>query len=335
MLSAILKRLLDPKTIDPTEGNDIIARILDSDNTLQIAAALMLCQTRNENEQVTFIFNLVQQLRRARVDGHSQAQPDALDIVGTGGDHRGSLNISTATALLLASSHIPVAKHGNRRVSSHCGSADVLEALGMNLERNHATIPYFSFYFAPNHHPLLNKFSTLRQQLAVPTLFNYCGPLLNPAQPARALIGVHDPKMLPIYARLCPQLGFRHVLLVHTEGLDELACVANPHIVEFRDQQVRSYSVDITDLGLDYCQPGDLAGGDVHYNAQALMQIFSGAAHPARDTFILNVAAGCYLYGLTATIKEAIPIARSIVESQSVLTLIKQLQESPLALTPH
>lgn len=326
MLNSAMKRLFDSAPLESDEGKAIVAALIDCDNETQIAATLALCNTRNENDLVMLIFNLVQTLRQ-HLPLHLST-PGALDIVGTGGDNTGSLNISTATALLLASAHIPIAKHGNRSVSSRCGSADLLEALGFDIQQRASLSPYFSFYFAPAFQPVLKKYTQLRKQLAVPTIFNYCGPLLNPARPTRAIIGVHDPKMLPIYARLCPQLGFRHVLLVHTQGMDELSCVANPQIIEIDQQRVQSYSLDIQELGLSLCQQSDLAGGDAPFNATVLLEIFSGLPHPARDTLILNVAAGCYLFGLAPTIARAIPIARAILAEKQCLELIKQLQEA-------
>jgi len=226
------------------------------------------------------------------------ADPRAVDIVGTGGDHSGTGNFSTAAAVVAAGAGLTVAKHGNRAVSSRCGSADVLAALGLNLEADPAVLAAglredrIAFLFAPKLHPAMRHATPVRRELAARTIFNLLGPLANPARVGRLVIGVYAPPLCRLMAEACRELGRERVLVVHTDGLDELAPCGIAEICELRNGQLHEYRLDPQELGLPRCRREDLAGGDAAANAAQLRAILAGTERGSlRQVVCLNAAA--------------------------------------------
>jgi anthranilate phosphoribosyltransferase len=229
------------------------------------------------------------------VETHAEG---VLDTCGTGGDGQGTLNLSTAAAILVAALGVPVAKHGNRSASSRCSSADVVEALGIPIdvppERQGRVLREagIAFLFAQAHHPALRHAAAARRELGVRTIFNALGPLANPAHATRQLVGVYDDALRPIFANALSKLGVEQAWIVRGEdGLDEVSPVAPTRVSELSGGVVRERVVCPEDFGLPRSSPLDIAGGDAQANAQAIEAIFEGKPHPARHAVVLNAAA--------------------------------------------
>jgi len=223
---------------------------------------------------------------------------EVLDTCGTGGDGQGTLNLSTAAAIVVASQGVVVAKHGNRSVSSRCGSADVVEALGIPIdlpaERQKRVLADagIAFLFAPSHHPALRHAAEARRELGVRTIFNALGPLANPARATRQLVGVYDDSLRPVFAHALARLGVKRAWVVRGEdGLDEVSPAGPTRVSELENGQVRERVVHPGDFGLPMTSPGGIAGGDATDNAAAIEQVLEGRRHPARDAVVLNAAA--------------------------------------------
>ena len=234
---------------------------------------------------------------RAHVIPVTPARADLVDTAGTGGDGARTLNISTAAALVAAAAGAGVAKHGNRAVSSASGSADVLEALGFDLELEPERIARsidelgFGFIFAPAHHPGFRHAAPVRRELGVRTVFNVLGPLTNPAAARAQIVGVYSAELAPVIAEVLNRLGTARAFVVHgAGGIDELS-PAGPNLVcEVEDGAVRSRTIDPLDLGIARCAPGDLRGGTPEDNATAIRDVLRGEAGPHRDAVLLNAA---------------------------------------------
>jgi anthranilate phosphoribosyltransferase len=221
-----------------------------------------------------------------------------LDTCGTGGDGRGTLNLSTGAALLAAAAGIPVAKHGNRAVSSHAGSADVIEALGVRLDvppAHAATVLRevgIAFLMAPAHHPAMRHAAVARRELGIRTVFNAVGPLGNPARATHQLVGTYDDTLRPMYAEVLDQLGTQRAWVVHSlDGLDEISPFGPTRVTTLDHGSTAEIEVAPEDFGLTPSAPGAIAGGDPAANAAALESILRGVPHPATDAVVLNAAA--------------------------------------------
>jgi anthranilate phosphoribosyltransferase len=257
---------------------------------------------------------------------------DLVDTAGTGGDGASTLNISTAAALVAAAAGAGVAKHGNRAVSSASGSADVLEALGFALELPPQRIEQsidelgFGFLFAPTHHPAMKHAAPVRRELATRTVFNVLGPLTNPAGARAQVVGVYTAELVPTIAEVLASLGARRAFVVHgAHGVDELS-PAGPNLVyEVDEGRVWAEPIDPLDLGIDRCDPDDLRGGTPDENARAIREIFAGRRGGARDAVILNAAGAIAAAGVTATLREGLPLARETIDSGAAGERLEQL----------
>jgi anthranilate phosphoribosyltransferase len=239
-----------------------------------------------------------------------------LDIVGTGGDGAHTLNISTASAILAASCGVKIAKHGNRSVSSLCGSADVLEALGIDIYRNPAQISRsiaeigIGFIFAPEFHPALKHLKEIRKGLGTRTLFNIIAPLLNPAQAEHLMLGVFSEQLLEIAARILQRLNTRRSFVFYGCGLDELSCIGPSQVIEVTNEGLRPFILDPSALGLNRCSLTDLQGKDAAYNARKILEAFNGVESAFADTIALNAGSALYLYGKTDSIQDGVTLAK-------------------------
>jgi anthranilate phosphoribosyltransferase len=245
-----------------------------------------------------------------------------LDTCGTGGDAAVTFNISTATALVAAGAGARVAKHGNRSVSSKCGSADVMEALGVKLdlpiERLAACLEQVGivFLFAPAMHSAMRRVQAARQRLRRRTVFNLLGPLTNPAGASAQVIGVYAEGLVEKLAEALRDLGLQRAMVVHgRDGLDEISLSASTKIAELRDGQIRVYEVTPEEFGLRRVKPGDLAGGGGAVNAAIVREVLGGGMSPRRDVVRLNAAAALVVAGMAETIAEGLPLAAQAIES--------------------
>jgi anthranilate phosphoribosyltransferase len=258
---------------------------------------------------------------------------DLVDTAGTGGDGARTINISTAAALVAAAAGAGVAKHGNRAVSSACGSADVLEALGFTLELEPERIARsidelgFGFLFAPSHHPAMRHAASVRKELATRTVFNVLGPLTNPAGARAQVVGVYSAELVRTIAQVLARLGATHAFVVHgAGGIDELSPVGPNLVGEVVDGDVRERWLDPQDeLGLPRCAVEELRGGSPTENAQAIVDVFSGANGGRRNAILLNAAGAIAAAGHAGDLREGLEVARAALDSGAAAERLEQL----------
>jgi len=262
----------------------------------------------------------------------SHASGHLLDTCGTGGDAAVTFNISTATALVAAGAGVRVAKHGNRSVSSKCGSADVMEKLGVKLDlplpRLAACLEQVGivFLFAPAMHSAMKRVQAARQRLRRRTVFNLLGPLTNPAGASAQVVGVYAEEVVEKLAEALRELGLQRAMVVHgRDGLDEISLSAPTKIAELRDGEIRVYEVTPEEFGLKRVKPGDLAGGDAAVNAAIVREVLGGGMSPRRDVVRLNAAAALVVAGMAETIAEGLPLAAQAIESGAARAKLKAL----------
>ncbi|MEJ2624820.1 MAG: anthranilate phosphoribosyltransferase [Pseudolabrys sp.] len=249
-----------------------------------------------------------------------KAPADAVDVVGTGGDASGSYNISTCAAFVVAGTGTPVAKHGNRALSSKSGAADVLQALGVNIELNASEVGAcihdagIGFMFAPAHHPAMKNVGPTRVELGTRTIFNLLGPLSNPAGVKRQMIGTFSRHWVEPMAQVLKNLGSESVWVVHgSDGLDEITTAGSTSVAELKGGQIRTFEIVPEDIGVSRAKPEDLRGGDAEHNAKALLDVLKGKPGPFRDVAILNAAAALVVAGKANDLKDgAVQAAKSI-----------------------
>lgn len=254
------------------------------------------------------------------------------EIVGTGGDNAGSFNISTCAALVAVAAGMKVAKHGNRAASSHCGTADCLEALGVNIDqspekaRELLDAVGFCFFFAQKYHTSMKYVGAIRRELGFRTVFNILGPLTNPARPTGQLLGVYDRYLVAPLAQVLMELGVKRGMVVYGEDkLDEISLSASTTVCEFQDGWTKTYTLTPEAVGLTRCEKAELVGGDPAENAQIARAIFAGARGPKRDAVLLNAAALLLIGGKVTTLPEGIALAAERIDSGAVEQTLAKL----------
>jgi anthranilate phosphoribosyltransferase len=287
------------------EARRAVASLLDDEVPPSVAGGL-LASLAAAGETVDVLSGTVDVLR-SRATRPPVAEPlaaRALDVCGTGGDGLGTFNVSTAAAFVVAGAGVPVAKHGNRAVSSKCGSADVLAALGIALEmspeRAAAALETanITFLFAPLYHPVMKKVAALRRELGVRTVFNLAGPLSNPIEVRRQIVGVDRPERVPVVAGALLALGTERALVFsHEAGGDELLPFGVTNVAEVSPGGIRRFGLRARDFGVDTCAPSELRGGDSAENADLLRRLLDGETGPCRDTVVMNAAAALVVAG--------------------------------------
>ena len=254
-----------------------------------------------------------------------------LDTCGTGGDGSASFNISTTAAFVAAGAGVSVVKHGNRSVSGRCGSADVLETLGVNLSvppsRNHEIIRDIgiAFLYAPLYHPAMLKVAAARHEIGIRTVFNLLGPLTNPAGADAQLIGVYSPALTRVFAEVLRDLGTARAMVVHGAGLDEITTTGETRVTELSGRQITDRIIRCSDYGFDEVDAGDLAGGDGRENARILIEVLSGEKGPHREIVLLNSGAAIYTAGKAGSIQEGIMEAIQSVDSGGAMEKLSAL----------
>ncbi len=257
-----------------------------------------------------------------------------LDTCGTGGDHRGTFNISTTAAFVIASCGVAVAKHGNRSVSSLCGSADVLESLGVNVNLEESLVSAcldkvgIAFLFAQKLHPAMKNVASVRKALGVKTIFNILGPLTNPARATHQIVGVYSRDLVEPIAQVLMNLGLKRALVVHGEdGLDEITTAGKTFISDSNGKQVISYDIDAQELGFPLAQKEDLDGGDKHHNAQILKEVLQSQKGPKRDIVLINAAYGLYIAEAVENIALGLRMAEHAIDSGRAYQKLEELKE--------
>jgi anthranilate phosphoribosyltransferase len=325
-----LARLVDGVSLERAEAREVMGEIMRGEATPAQMGAF-LAALRAKGETADEIAGCAEAMREHVVAVRPQ-RDDLVDTAGTGGDGAHTLNISTAAALVAAAAGAGVAKHGNRAVSSACGSADVLEALGFKLELRPQRIARsidelgFGFMFAPAHHPAMRHAAPVRRELATRTVFNVLGPLTNPAGARAQVIGVFSPELVRTIAEVVAQLGARRAFVVHGfAGIDELS-PAGPNLAcEVVDDHVRERTIDPAELGLARCEPVELRGGAPEENARAIREVLDGADGGRRDAVLLNAAGAIAAAGHAADLREGLEFARAAVDSGAALERLEAL----------
>jgi len=340
--SAILQQLLKRQSLTVAQATDLMQGWLtDTIPPVLSGAILAAIQAKGVSAEELVGMASVLQSQSAYPTPNSPFSTPLIDTCGTGGDGASTFNISTAVAFVAAAAGVKVAKHGNRSASSKTGSADVLEALGINLNADPAKVQGavdevgITFLFAPGWHPALKTVATLRKTLKVRTIFNLLGPLVNPLRPTGQIIGVNDPLLIEEIAQALSQLGCRRAIALHgRERLDEAGLADATDLAVLQDGAVSSFTLNPQDLGLDYAPTQALAGGDVAENAEILKAVLQGKGTPAQqDVVALNTALALQVGEaiaatdiVEATVK-GIAIAREVLQSGAAWTKLEQLAE--------
>jgi anthranilate phosphoribosyltransferase len=266
---------------------------------------------------------------------------DVFDTRGTGGDRSGTFNISSAAALVLAACGVTVAKHGNRSVSSRCGSADVFEALGVNIAAPPAVVEQtlrdarIAFFFAPTFHPSMKHAAEPRRDLGIRTAFNLLGPLTNPAGATRQIVGVPRPELTDLLARSLLQLGSARAWVVHgADGIDELSTTGYTKVSECRNGAVQTFYVHPADFGIAKASSADLQGGDAAENAAIIGRVLAGGTGPARDVVLLNAGAALFVAGRAASVVEGIRRAAAAIDSGAADATLAAMAHGSQAAVP-
>ena len=330
-----LRRLIEQREIFSREAaRELMHRILSGEaSDVEIAAMLGAMAARGESASEIAGFAATMREAATTLPLTAAEQAGLVDTCGTGGDASGSFNISTAAALVAAAAGAKVAKHGNRAITSRCGSADVLEALGIPTQlapgdaatalRKHG----FCFLLAPSHHPAMKAVMPVRRALGVRTVLHVLGPLLNPAGARRQVMGVYQERLVPLVAEAMTMLGVEHALVVHGDGgLDELALSGPSEVAEVRSGRVSLYRVAPEDFGLERAPLAALEGGDATANAAILTAIFAGERSAKRDVVVLNAAAVLTTAGVAKDVREGVAFAAGAIDSGAVAKLVDALR---------
>ncbi|MBI3418777.1 MAG: anthranilate phosphoribosyltransferase [Proteobacteria bacterium] len=324
MLFELFKRPKPEKNAD----SSVFKRMLDGKmEDEEVKSSLLQLNTRGfGKEEILAAANAL----RERMTAFKGAE-DAIDVCGTGGDQRGTLNVSTAVAFVLAGGGVRVAKHGNRAVSSHSGSTDVLVALGINTDVPAAVMQkalretHFCYLAAPLYHPAMKYVAKARQELGVRTIFNLLGPLVNPARVKCQVIGVYDEAYLKIFPDILKELGSTHVYVVHgDDGLDEITTTAKTHIAELNEGQVSQRVFDATSMGIARTTLDALRGRDALYNAAQLKGLLQGEKGPYRDMVLVNAGAGFVVAGKAEYLLEGMKLAAQSIDSGQALKVLEK-----------
>jgi anthranilate phosphoribosyltransferase len=342
MIVEVLHRVANHcQSLSREEARAVMSEVLTGQCTdAQIAALLVALHMKGET--VEEIVGFAEAIRaaatpiagpgNATIDVSGTERDALVDTCGTGGDASGTFNISTATALVAAGAGVRVAKHGNRSVTSKCGSADVMEALGVNISLPPSRIAEclkevgIAFLFAPAMHSAMKYVQPARRELRLRTVFNLLGPLTNPAHASAQVVGVYSDELVEKLAEALSMLGLRRALVVHgADGLDEISISGTTRVAEVRDGQVRTYEVTPEEFGLTRAPINTITGGDATENAKIIREVLAGKKSPCRDVVLLNAAATLVAAGRTNHLAEAMPVAANSIDSGAAAAKLEAL----------
>ena len=328
-LKSIIGKVATGATLTREEAVSAFDSMMSGEATpSQMGGLLMALRVRGETvEEITGAVSAMRS-KMLRVS----APADAVDIVGTGGDGSGSVNVSTCASFIVAGAGVPVAKHGNRALSSRSGAADVLASLGVRIDLKPEQVGRcvreagIGFMFAPAHHPAMKNVGPTRVELATRTIFNLLGPLSNPAGVKRQMVGVFSRQWVQPLAQVLRNLGAESVWVVHgSDGLDEITLTGPTFVAALEKGEIRSFEVMPEEAGLPRCDSEGLKGGDAADNAVALQSVLDGMPSPYRDVALLNAAAALIVSGRANTLKEAVAIGQKSLDSGAAGARLKQL----------
>jgi anthranilate phosphoribosyltransferase len=330
--SQAIEQLLQGTPLTREQARDVMDQVMAGEVTTGQLAGLLIA-LRAKGETVEEMTGFVESMRAHATP--LEVPRGTIDTCGTGGDRAGTFNISTAAAFVAAGAGIPVAKHGNRAASSRCGSADVLEALGVDIRlgaegvRRCIDVAGMGFCFAPTFHPAMRHAGPARSELGVRTVFNVLGPLANPGRVRRQALGVGAPALAPLMIRVLQDLGHERALVFYGEdGLDELTTTGPSQVFELRDGTVTPYELNPVELGLGRSKPDDLRGGTPPENAALLRQVLEGETGARRDVVLLNAAAAVLAAGKADGWPEALAVARESLDSGRADQALSRLVET-------
>lgn len=329
MIADAIYKVIKGEDLDFDTAKEVMGEMMNGTATHAQMGAF-LTALRMKGESIDEITGSALAMRETGI--HLEHVLDVMDIVGTGGDQVGTFNISTTTAFVVAAGGVPVAKHGNRSVSSKSGAADVLEKLGINIsisaEHSQRILSEINlcFMFAQTYHSSMKHCAPVRREMGVRTIFNILGPLANPAGANLQLMGVYDENLVEPLAKVLSNLGVKRGMVVHgCDGLDEATLTTRTKVCEIKEGVLSSYYLDPVELGMNYCILAELIGGDAEENAKITRSILNGSEQGGkRDIVVLNAALCLYLAGKAATIKDAISLAKDLITSGSAINKLEE-----------
>lgn len=331
-MKAYIQKLNRRENLTQSEIEAVMQEIMAGQAAQDDIAAFLL-GLREKGPTVEEITGAARIMRRF-VTGIKTRHQRVLDTCGTGGDKKNTFNISTITAFVVAGAGVVVAKHGNRSVSSPCGSADVLEAVGIKLdiEEQHLSECLdevgIAFLFAQKLHPAMKNVAPVRKALGVETIFNVLGPLTNPARATHQIMGVYHRDLVEPMAHVLKNLGLRRALVVHgSDGLDEITTTGRTDVSEYNGGEVISYDISPEELGIALAKPGDLAGGDLSTHVKIFESILNGRKGPQRDIVVVNAAYALYIAEQVKNIDEGIQAAHHSIDSGKARRKLEELKE--------
>ena len=330
MFAALLEKLQRRQDLTVEESAAAMEEMMEGRaQSAQIAG--LLIGLAMKGERPSEVVGLARTMR-SRATRLSRQFSDVFDTCGTGGDRAHTFNVSTVSALIVAACGVKVAKHGNRSVSSRCGSADLFEALGVNISATPAVVERcleqagIAFFFAPTFHPSMRHVGPTRKDLGVRTAFNLLGPLTNPAGAERQLVGVPRPELTELVARSLGMLGSTRAWVVHgADGLDEISTTGYTKVSEYRDGAVNTFYIHPADVGLPKAAPEALRGADARENARIARDVLNGAAGAPRDIVLLNAGASLLIAGAVPDLSTGISRAAAALESGAAAATLEQL----------
>ena len=328
-IRSLLKKIISGISLSETESESLFTKIMDG-NLSNIQTSSILTALSMKGEEISEIVGATKVLRAKSLS--INAPLDSIDTCGTGGDNSGTFNISTAVSFVVAGSGIPVAKHGNRKASSKSGTADVLEALGVNINTSTENISKclseakIGFLFAQKHHLAMKNVAPIRSDLGIRTIFNILGPLSNPANAKKQLLGVFDDKWIIPMAKSLKKLNSERAWVVHgKDGLDEITITGDTLIAELKNNKITKFSLNPADAGLPIHPMTELIGGDPIFNATAIIKLLEGEKNAYRDIVLINAAAALMISNKTDNIKDAVKIASNTIDSGAAKNTLEKL----------
>ncbi|MCX7747518.1 MAG: anthranilate phosphoribosyltransferase [Clostridia bacterium] len=338
MIQNAIKKLIDGKNLNEQEMMDAMNMVMEGNATpAQIGSFITALRIKGETiEEITGCARVM----RDKADRISPKLDYYIDTCGTGGDGANTFNISTATAFVAAAAGVAVAKHGNRSISSRCGAADVLEALGVEISLSPGQVKQcieevgIGFLFAPTFHKSMKHAAGPRKELGIRTIFNILGPLTNPANAKGQVLGVFDGKLTEPIANVLLKLGLERAMVIHgMDGLDEISIVENTKVSEIKDGKIHNFEIDPRDLGLQKAGKEDILGGDAKENAEIIRSIFSGMKGPKRDIVVINSAAALYVGKRVSSLRDGVLMAEEVIDSGKAMKKLDELGEVTRRLT--
>lgn len=331
MIKEAIVKIVDKQDLTYDEAYSVINEIMNGETTqVQNAAFLAALSTKSTKaETIEEISGCAAAMRDHALK--VEHDMDLTEIVGTGGDGAHSFNISTTSALVAAAGGVKVAKHGNRAASSKCGTADCLEALGVNLDQSPERCVELlkevgiCFFFAQKYHTSMKYVGSIRKELGIRTVFNILGPLTNPASPSRQLLGVYDPSLVEPLARVLYSLGVKQGMVVYGQDkLDEISLSSATSVCEFRDGEYKCYEICPEDFGLRRCDKEELKGGSPEENAKIVRAVLGGEKGPRRDVVLMNAGAALYISGKAESLEAGVRLAAELIDSGAAMRKLEE-----------